>query len=315
MNPSVEAALISAAATIVSVLATAAVAIVGFRTSRSTTDRALTAADANLRQTLDTTRDGQIADLYGRAVEQLGSGNQDVRIGGIYALERVARDSARDHPTVMEVLTAFIRVHSYTRPSHEHPTKGDVSRETRDDVQAAVTVVARRDTGRDIRSIDLTGARLPGADLIRAKFASANLRNANLAAGDLTGANLRRADLRNANLTGAKLAITRLRRADFRGAKLNGATLRSADLTNARLDDADLTGADLTGGDLTGGRLARANLTDANLIGVKLIGVNLNDAKLIGAKWPTDSVPEGWELDAAGRLKSTSIGSAPSESE
>ena len=33
-------------------------------------------------------------------------------IGGIYALERIARDSAKDHPTVMEVLTAFIREHS-----------------------------------------------------------------------------------------------------------------------------------------------------------------------------------------------------------
>jgi hypothetical protein len=35
-----------------------------------------------------------------------------VRIGGIYALERIARDSAKDHPTVMEVLNAFIRDHS-----------------------------------------------------------------------------------------------------------------------------------------------------------------------------------------------------------
>jgi hypothetical protein len=35
-----------------------------------------------------------------------------VRIGGIYALERIARDSAIDHPTVMEVLAAFIREHS-----------------------------------------------------------------------------------------------------------------------------------------------------------------------------------------------------------
>ena len=35
-----------------------------------------------------------------------------MRIGGIYALERVARDSEQDHPIVMEVLTAFIREYS-----------------------------------------------------------------------------------------------------------------------------------------------------------------------------------------------------------
>ena len=57
-------------------------------------------------------REGQVTDRYTKAIEQLGSDKLDVRIGGIYALERVARDSARDHPTVMEVLTAFIREHS-----------------------------------------------------------------------------------------------------------------------------------------------------------------------------------------------------------
>ena len=57
-------------------------------------------------------REGQVTDRYTKAIEQLGSDKLDVRIGGIYALERVARDSAKDHPTVMEVLTAFIREHS-----------------------------------------------------------------------------------------------------------------------------------------------------------------------------------------------------------
>jgi hypothetical protein len=32
-----------------------------------------------------------------------------VRLGGIYALERIARDSESDHWAVMEVLTAFVR--------------------------------------------------------------------------------------------------------------------------------------------------------------------------------------------------------------
>ena len=64
------------------------------------------------RQTLKLTVQGQVTERCTRAVEQLGSDKLDVRIGGIYALERIARDSARDHPTVMEVLTAFIREHS-----------------------------------------------------------------------------------------------------------------------------------------------------------------------------------------------------------
>ena len=65
---------------------------------------------ANVRNTNKTTAltlQGQVTDRYTKAVEQLGSKEIDVRIGGIYALERIARDSARDHPTVMEVLVAF----------------------------------------------------------------------------------------------------------------------------------------------------------------------------------------------------------------
>ena len=61
------------------------------------------------RRTFELTEQGQVTDRYTKAIEQLGSDKLDVRIGGIYALERVARDSVRDHPTVMEVLTAFIR--------------------------------------------------------------------------------------------------------------------------------------------------------------------------------------------------------------
>ena len=108
------------------------------------------------------TEQGQITDRYIRAVDQLGSDKGlDVRIGGIYALERVARDSARDHPAVMELLTAFIREHSHEpRP----PSNGgglERERSTRPDVQAAITVVGRRDAKRDILPIDLTAAELP----------------------------------------------------------------------------------------------------------------------------------------------------------
>jgi hypothetical protein len=177
-------------------------------------------------------REGHVTDRYTKAIEQLGSDKLGVRIGGIYALERVARDSDRDHPTVMEVLTAFIREHSHGKwlPSGT----GDQKREPsiRPDVQAAVTVVGRRDAKQDIRPIDLTGA-----DLRRAIIARADLTRANLLRADLTGANLA-----SANLTGAHLVS-----ADLTGAGLMSANLAGADLTGADVNGAYLGGADLTG--------------------------------------------------------------------
>src|SRR5205823_3729030 len=53
--------------------------------------------EVNQRQATDQqdlTRQGQIADRFTKAIEQLGSQNNlDVRLGGIYALEQIARDS------------------------------------------------------------------------------------------------------------------------------------------------------------------------------------------------------------------------------
>jgi uncharacterized protein YjbI with pentapeptide repeats len=257
------------------------------------------------RRTFELTEQGQVTDRYIRAIAQLGDEKLDVRIGGIYALERVARDSARDHPTVMEVLTAFIREHSREQwplpdpgqriadglkwPRFKQPARRRASsrvrpvqapltiqprkRSTRPDVQAALTVVGRREAKRDIRAIDLTRADLSGAILVDA---------------DLT-----RADLDGADLSGAILIGADLTRADLTGATLVGATLTGADLSPASLAGADLTNADLDGADLSGAILFRATLT--------------------AARWPEDKpVPEGWKLDTStGRLAAAGTDSGP----
>src|SRR5829696_7633641 len=63
-------------------------------------------------RTFEVAEQGHITERYTKAIEQLGSDKLDVRLGGIYALERIAVDSERDHPTVVEVLSAFVREHS-----------------------------------------------------------------------------------------------------------------------------------------------------------------------------------------------------------
>jgi hypothetical protein len=319
MNPVVESALISAAATIVSVGGTVAVAIVGFRHSSSTTDKAVEAARNTNKETLEATRKGQIADLYSRAIDQLGSGMLDARIGGIYALERVAQDSAADHPTVMEVLGAFIREHSHEgwpTPATDEPGADALNHTTRPDVQAALTVIGHGDRGLDQRPIDftradLTGADLTGADLTKATFTGANLSDANLSEkanlreADLSDADLTGANLRDADLTGANLRDADLTAANLNHATLKDADLRDANLTGANLIDAILTGAFLYGTDFTSAHLDSAHLDGAHLAGGKhLAGPNFTRAYLAGATWPEERpAPEGWERDpGTGRL-------------
>ena len=288
------------------------------------------------RRTYELTEQGQVTDRYTKAIEQLGSDKLDVRMGGIYALERVARDSARDHPTVMEVLTAFIREHSREPwPPPDHPASGESDQSTpeeqqrspRPDVQAAVTVVARRNAERDTQPINLADADLSGADLVRA-----NLYHASLPRADLTGAYLS-----DANLGGAYLFQANLGRAELTGANLSGADLNGADLTRTYLARADLTHADLSATDLTGADFTRANLCSANLNSAILTrarltqadlsgadlyadaldGADFSGADLSGALWmPRTKVPTGWQWDAdSSRLSTAEANSGSAEAE
>jgi hypothetical protein len=66
-------------------------------------------------------QEGQVTERFTRAIEQLGSDQLEIRLGGIYALERVVRDSVKDHWPIMEVLTAYVRQHARRR-QEDHPT-------------------------------------------------------------------------------------------------------------------------------------------------------------------------------------------------
>src|SRR6266536_2544977 len=64
------------------------------------------------RDQMNLVEQGQVTDRYGKAIEQLGTHGLDhieVRLGGIYALERLGQDSLRDQSTISNVLAAFIR--------------------------------------------------------------------------------------------------------------------------------------------------------------------------------------------------------------
>ena len=62
----------------------------------------------------------RITDLYGKAVDQLGSDKAPVRLGGLYALERLAQDTPELRETVVDVLCAYLRM-PYTPPPDTPP--------------------------------------------------------------------------------------------------------------------------------------------------------------------------------------------------
>lgn len=68
-----------------------------------------------LRLAADTREDAtarRITELYGKGVDQLGSEKAAVRLGGLYALERLAQDSnfVRLRQTIVNVFCAYLRM-------------------------------------------------------------------------------------------------------------------------------------------------------------------------------------------------------------
>jgi uncharacterized protein YjbI with pentapeptide repeats len=247
----------------------------------------LLGAGVSLRQ-LHINREGQVTERFTRAIEQLGSEKIDMRLGAIHALERIAKNSRDDRKAIVEILTAFVRVHSPWPPVLPDQTPPGTPIEDVQslgaraaDVQAAMTVLGRgaisREDGTsrelayiDLRKANLAHIRLPaavlrGTHLEGAILTGANLQGAYLFSADLTEANLCEANLKEASLSGAcleraKLISTTLQSADLFCANLNGTYL-----TRARLNEASLVGATLAGASLGEASLRRANLTGADL--------------------------------------------------
>lgn len=226
---------------------------------------------------------GQITDRFSKAVEQLGSEKLAVRLGGIYALERIARDSTIDHWTVMEVLSAFVR--NYTPTILPERTLVSVLNESEIakgdpapiDILAAFTVIGRRIHTQDLesQSVFLAKTYLAGTDLPDASFVKGNLSGADLSNSKLQGANFSFGNLEE-TLFGESL----LHNTDFTSANLVNASFRNVDLTSADFSNSNLQGADLQGANLEKANLANAILQNANMEGASLKGINLQQVNL-----------------------------------
>jgi hypothetical protein len=101
-------------------------------------------------------REAHVTDRYTKAVGQLGDDSPAVRIGGVYALERIGHDSAKDRTTIIYVLGAFIRERS--KALRDRPE------DLNEDVKAGLLVVSRLLQESRAR-LDLSNADLANADL------------------------------------------------------------------------------------------------------------------------------------------------------
>ena len=136
----------------------------------------------------------RVNELYTKAVEQLGSADAAVRLGGLYALERVAQHNPDQRQTVVNVICAYLRM-PYTPPGEEAAAEPASGRDPRQEREVRLTaqkvVTSHLIPGDGIGEarpfwpdIDIN---LAGATLIDWRFAGRLVRNAQFKRATFSG--------------------------------------------------------------------------------------------------------------------------------
>jgi uncharacterized protein YjbI with pentapeptide repeats len=277
-------------------------------------------------------QEGQITDRFARAVELLGTTDDEggsrlqTRLGGIFALERIGVDSSRDRPQVIDILTTYVLINARQQQPPEPSATDDVPRYAGGDVpsarlipdiQAILTVLCRlvpaspHSEPLDLSKVDLRGARLNGAHFAGIDLTDSWLDDASLREADFAGAKLRRAFLTKSDLSQAVFEGASMEGITLKGALVWRANLRNADLgpsphwtgpggpdlSCAILDSADLGGADLSGAklrdaDVTFASFQGARFVKATLDGIHGEGANFRGSDMTGASLQGAKLPD-----------------------
>jgi len=164
----------------------------------------------------------RVTDLYATSVEQLGSDKAPVRLGGLYALERLAQDNPSQRQTIVNVLCAYLRM-PYDPPENDAGPDADHMAHLAAVQEREVRVTAQRILAAHQRPEALdhwpgVHLDLSGATLVDANFSDCELYEAKFTGTVFTGAS---AMFMRAAFTG----VTRFSNATFQTlAAFDGAT-------------------------------------------------------------------------------------------
>lgn len=236
-------------------------------------------------------RETHYTTLFTKAVEQLGitrevstsntadgaaivsvshtEPNFEVRLGAIYALERIAQDSTRDHCPIMEVLCSYVRNPQNCGVPLARPEEMDGKRvahwtinatQIRADVQAALNVIGRRSSDRIAHEHKLS---------FKLDFSRANLQRAVLSG-----------DFSEAIWSGANLAGAEIRRCILSKGWLDNL----AQFDDIRFFETNLVGVntDFLFDEITGMTFQRCSFTDSDLSAAIIFSATFIDCDLSG---------------------------------
>ena len=267
-------------------------AVTAYRRSKAMEDNVSEQTKANKH-----TEEGLLQGRLRDAIEHLGNKSDSVRLGGAYELFHLANDNASLRKTVLDILSAHIRV-TTRRSDYRAKFEWEPSEEIESLLELLFT---KPHNVFDGLLKDLGGSWLNGIKLPHARLNGAWLRRASLRGASLTGAQLLYADLWSVHLHGAYLM----------DAWLDGATLCHACLQSADLDRAKMRGADLWGAQMQGADLSHAQMQAARFEGTEMQGARFQETRMQGVhRSPSAKAPDtfGQQADQDSDFEATIFG-------
>ena len=214
------------------------------------------------------TEEGQRQERLRNAIEHLGHESASVRLGGVYELVLLARNSRESRKIVLDILCAHVR-----RITREDKYRKEYKSKPSEEIQSLLSLifVQEREIFKDLKS-NLNGSWLNGAILNGAQMQRIILHEAHM-----QGAELKKAHLQGAVLDGAQMQRTILR-----GAHMQGAKFYFAHLQESKLEKAHLQGAVFHGTNMQLTILNETQMQGAVLSGVQMQGAEFNRTKMQG---------------------------------
>ncbi len=209
--------------------------------------------------------------------------NLEVRIGSIYALERIALDSPRDHIQIMEILCAYLRENAPVKSLSPSQPKITDRPKVRTDIQAVISVIGRRTK----KQIDIEWT-----NRYRLDFRNTDLSGGDFRYGDFSGARFH-----CCRLEASIFDFSRLVGSQLSGSLLNYASFMNAELRGTRFNEITLNEPEPTPGGMAEsinmGKILGISLIGANISAVDYLGESVEMQRTFGSK---DTILH-WELE------------------
>lgn len=235
--------------------------------------------------------------------------NIEVRLGGIYLLEKIAREYEELYWPIIETLCAYIRENTgyvdsdfqdsdpneFVEPDFENPPKA-----VRVDIQAAINVIGRRSMDqlkhenklrqgtKDRRQfrLDLTHCKLSGANFVGLNFEFASFDYSELMFCRFEKTNISHSTFVDANLSFCKMSNIYSAHASFQKANFQNGTISDSRFENCNFEelngsnshiyDSIITSQNLEYANLSGAHISKSHFSDTSMTHAKLYNVQFS---------------------------------------